>query len=402
MISQRPGVLPELLIIGRSGRALAASAARAGYDCDVIDAFADTDTRVSARRVWSADSFDIPTLTPLLEDWWRSSHGTASPPSLILPGSGFEAKPAVLSWLDRYGTVAGNTAAVVSRFKDPAQFFPLLDRFGIAHPHVSLLPVTMAGDWLSKPIGGEGGVGIRPWSPDEPLPAGRYLQQRGSGQAVSVVFLADGRRVRVIGFNRCLTMGQLNGDPADYRFAGAVTWQAPARLQTLAAEALHKLVRATGLRGLGGMDVLWQDDTMSVLEVNPRPPASFELHEAAHENGGSLVAAHLSACAGVLSERLLAAAVRQQGVSGKQVVYCDEPVYIPAGFPWPAWTADRPAAGSRLEANTPLCTIRARAETNAACREALQQYGQDLLSDIKKSLQVNDYQNLSDCKEVNS
>jgi len=379
-------VLPELLIISRSGRALAASANRAGYTCDVIDAFADADTERYARHVWSVESFDTETLTPLLEAWsCQRTRDRDTPAAIIVPGSGMEADPALVDFLQAYGTVATNSAKLVHELKAPGSFFPLLDRLGIDHPAISEGPVDEAhGDWLLKPIGAEGGGGIRVWSPDEPVPAGHYLQQRGEGLPVSVVFLADTRRARVIGFNHCLTLGQLNGNAADYRYAGAISWRPPDSLARSTEYALHELVRATGLRGLLGMDMLWNDDAMQVLEINPRPPASFELHENGDPGSGSLVAAHLSACAGVLSERLLADALLQDQCTGKLVVYVDEPLHIPASYAWPEWIVDRPAAGSRLEADTPICTIMSGVETPEACLESLQALRQDLLKNIKK------------------
>ncbi len=109
------------------------------------------------------------------------------------------------------------------------------------------------------------------------------------------------------------------------------------------------------------------------------------MHENDDPGSGSLVAAHLSACAGVLSERLLADALLQDQCAGKLVVYADEPVHIPAKLAWPEWVVDRPAAGSRLEADTPICTIMAGAETAEACLEALQKLRQDLLQNIKNN-----------------
>ena len=377
-------VMPELLIISRSGRALAASAKRAGYTCDVIDAFADADTSRYARHVWSVDSFDSETLTPLLEDWsCRRRQDQSMPAAIIVPGSGMEATPALVDFLQAYGTVAANPANLVHRLKDPETFFPLLDRLAIDHPPTSDDPsTTVAGEWLLKPIGAEGGAGIRVWSAGQALPARHYLQQRSDGLPVSVVFLADTRLVRPIGFNRCLTMGQLNGNAADYRYAGAIRWQAPDALARATEYALHELVRATGLRGLLGMDMLWNADAMQVLELNPRPPASFELHENDEPGSGSLIAAHLSACAGVLSERLLADALRQDQCTGKLVVYADEPVQIPASYDWPAWIVDRPIVGSRLEADSPICTIISGAGTTEACLASLQTLRQDFLKDI--------------------
>ncbi|MDZ7736043.1 MAG: ATP-grasp domain-containing protein [Gammaproteobacteria bacterium] len=327
-------------------------------------------------------------------DEWLRLRGDAG--TLILPGSGLEAEPETLDWLQQYGAVAANTAATVKQMKDPARFFPLLDRLGIRHPPLS--PGTAGGhdNWLCKPIGGEGGAGIRRWPVDQTHGAGCYLQRYDSGRSVSVVFITDGQRARLVGFNHCITAGELNGDDTDFRFAEMIRLQPPPALEAETAAIVSALVRASGLRGLCGMDMLWDGDGISVLELNPRPPASFELHE----DNGSLVAAHLAACAGTIPQRAIAAGRTDNDCTGKRIVYCPQPVRIPDGFSWPDWSRDRPAPGIRLEAGAPLCTILIRAATAEACRVLLRQHHDELLNNIMNASQHNDFNNFKPGKEV--
>ena len=392
------GSSPGVLIIARSGRALAASVVRAGYRCDVIDEFLDADTRALAR--WARripEGLSSANLTPVLETWQDSNPGAAS---VILPGSGFEAEPDRLTLLQNYGAVAANPAALVQRLKDPAQFFPLLDSLGIRRPRYSLEAVNDDQRWLCKPVGGEGGVGIRPWYPGEPLLAGCYLQAYCPGESLSVVFLADGRRARVVGFNQCRTLGELNDTQADYRYAELVRIQPPAAVANDLTAIVDTLVRATGLRGLCGMDLIRDTAGINnVLEVNPRPPASFELHENLSA-GDSLVAAHLAACAGVIPQRAIAADKTEMECRGKRVVYAPAALQIPDGFNWPAECRDRPPAGSRVEADEPLCTIVVRAADPEACRATLEQHEHELLDDIKKIMQQTEYKDNITMKEV--
>jgi len=372
-----PAAAAELLIVGRSARALAASADAAGIRCDVMDEFLDSDTRSLAQRAWPIrGGLSATTLAPLLDDWRQQ----CAPGALILPASGFESVPGLLEWLSRYAPVAGNAAAVVRRIKDPAQFFPLLDRLGIPHPPIRLAPSADCDGWLCKPAGGEGGLGIAPWSAGQPLPPGCYLQQRIEGRSRSVVFLADGCRARIVGVNECRTAGELFGDADDFRFAEVVRMASDGAFERRLAEMLERLVAASGLRGLCGMDLVEHDGKLGVLEINPRPPASFELHE----NGNSLVAAHRVACEG----RLPAWPAASGQARGKRVVYCTEPVRIPNPVGRPTWAADRPLAGSRLEAGMPLCTIFAQAATVPVCRQQLQRRHEELINNIKINCQA--------------
>lgn len=385
----------SLLVIGRSGRALAASACRAGYCCDVIDEFGDDDTRRLGRYVrCTADSLSRADLQPLLEEWQRVS---GKDKAVILPGSGFEGQPELLNWLRDFGMVAANRAAAVSAVKAPARFFPLLDSLDIRHPPVIYQPSgvkrdAINGTWLVKAEGGEGGIGIRPWNPEEAIPEGCYLQQKGMGRSLSAVFLADGSSATVLGFNECFNVAETTGEPADYRFATIVRTPLPAALAEEIASSIDTLVSATGLRGLCGMDMLWDEDGISVLEINPRPPASFELHE----DNINLVAAHLDACAGNLPDRLRPA----EAAAGKRIVYAPGAVHIAADADWPAWTADRPAAGSRLAAGAPICTVFARAATPEACQQILQQRHDSLLRNIKKTIQHTEINKVKYRKEV--
>lgn len=386
-----------LLIISRSGRALAASARRAGYVCDVIDEFADADTCGLARRTYRTNGpLDRVTLEPLLRQWSSDSRAEQA---VIVPGSGFEAAPSLLDWLQDFAPVCANPAAVVTSVKDPARFFPLLDSLAIRHPpvHGSVSTDTdpgLTGSWLVKPIGGEGGVGVRSWSADETLPVGCYLQQKVSGQPCSVLFLADGREPRIVGFNLCYSRADLeSGREADYRFAAIIGTPVPGALTATIASQVKAVVAATGLRGLCGLDLLWDDDGVSVLEVNPRPPASFELHE--HDS--SLLPAHLTACRGALPVWESSAT---SSITGKRVVYAPVAVHIADGMEWPEWTADRPDAGSELAAEAPICTVFATAATEPACRQALQQRHDELLNNIKIIKQPTEFNKLENMKEV--
>lgn len=387
----------NVLIIGRSGRALAASARRAGYSCDVVDQFLDADTRALVGYSATVRRLDRDHLEPVLRKWQAQSILLQEREnSLILPGSGFEADSGLISWLESFAPVAANPAAVIHRLKNPPAFAALLGRLGIAYPrsrsadwHEAQTPVR--GDWLIKQAFADGGGHIRRWRPRERLAGNDYLQQRVSGTPASVVFLANTHDVRIVGYNRCLHAAAQSGRTDDYRFAGAVRCDFSASLRSAVEAALLALVRAAGLRGLCGMDMLIDEaeEAFHVLEINPRPPASFELHE----NGSSLVAAHIEACQG----RLPAAWKPASGCPGKLVVYVADELHIPAGFNWPDWTADRPSAGGH-ETDAPLCTIFARETTPEASCELLYRRRHDLLNHINYNLQLTESINL--IKEV--
>ncbi|MCS3904465.1 putative ATP-grasp superfamily ATP-dependent carboligase [Methylohalomonas lacus] len=372
----------RLLIIARSGRALAASARRAGYSCDVIDQFADADTRALSDFCRVAAQLTPAVLAPLLAEW----HDRAGDANIIV-GGGIEAQPALVDWLTEYAPVAANSAAMLAALKQPRKLAALLDELAIPHPAIVTDADAAQGpatDWLVKQTGADGGGHVRGWQPAGGLGTDEYLQRRCSGRPASVVFLAGGHGARLVGYNHCLQAAAQTGDADDYRFAGAIAAPWPASLTAAIAAAVSRLVAATGLRGLCGVDLLVDESSGAfvLLEVNPRPPASFELHE----QGGSLVAAHLAACDGRLPTDWPAAG----DCPGKLVVYSGDAVAVPGDIAWPDWSADRPPAASRLQAGTPLCTVFARAATPAACEQALYARRDKLIKSIKNNSQITD------------
>lgn len=364
---RRP-VNERLLIIASSARALAASAVRGGYRPDVIDQFADADTREYAAEchVTRGDLHGLapaPLLACLAA--YRARHGHVP----ILVGAGFESRPDLITRLAGFGTVLGNNEHAVRRVKDPAEFATALARLNVSAPRISLAPVT-AGEWLCKPRGGCGGVGIHRWLAGGELPAGYYLQEFITGRQVSVLFLADGRRHRIIGYNQCETASD-----TDMRFAAVVRSPAPPeplvrRLET----AVAAVVKEFGLRGLCGLDVIVDGNDYWILEVNPRPPASFELHE----TGSGLVAASIAACHGDMVQPRPGS-----GWPGKRVVYAREDCMIRPGFSWPAWCADRPLLPAAIPAGAPICTVFAQADTPARTAARLRQRARALLANLQ-------------------
>ena len=120
----------SLLIAAISGRALAASAIRAGLTPLVADFFADADTRAlahSCRKLkgdigrgirWQSLGHTLETL----------AEAAPSPILGLVYGSGFEDRPRLLTQIAERWPLLGNDAATVERIKAPESFFAELDR----------------------------------------------------------------------------------------------------------------------------------------------------------------------------------------------------------------------------------------------------------------------------------
>ena len=350
-----PSDARPMLIAAVTGRALAASAARAGLPVVVLDYFADRDTCAVATACRSVVSplglrFDRRRLLTAADELapMQTSGG-------LVYGSGFEGRVALLTRLSAGRQLFGNTPAVVAAVRKPGSFFPLLDRLGIRHPEVRYTAPADPSGWLVKDPGGAGGTRVRP-ADRRRVRAEAYFQRHTPGRACSVLFLADGRRAFVVGFNEQWTSATHPSLP--FLYGGAVGQiPLPRAIELDLRSRLDALVEATGLVGLNGVDFLLAEDGWSVLEVNPRPTATMELYDLDYDRG--LFEAHLRACAGELP----ASAPLARMARASTIVHATHPWVIGGGFAFPHWCRDLPQPGTRLAPGHPVCTVHAEAAT---------------------------------------
>lgn len=347
------------LIAAVSGRALAASARRAGHAVVVLDFFNDLDTQawaIRSRACAGPGGFDARRLLQAAQ--------ALCPPELcagLVYGAGFENRPGLLARLARGRRLYGNTPDTLALVKDPGRFFALLKRLGIPYPETRWTRPPVLEGWLRKKAGGAGGGHVVPAGNPTRQGRGRtYYQRKIPGRSCSALFLADGREAHLVGFNEQRTAG---GVCAPYLYGGAVSHaRLPARIRDEVQALLMRLVPETGLRGLNGLDFLVDAlGRIQVLEVNPRPPATLDLYDA--DCRESLFDWHLRACRGELPRSPL---VQRIQVRAHAIVYAPAPVRIPARWRWPAWCTDLPREGLPVPPGAPVCTVHSRGATPSA------------------------------------
>jgi predicted ATP-grasp superfamily ATP-dependent carboligase len=359
-----------VLIAAVSGRALAASAARGGWSTIVLDCFADLDTRAAANAVCR-----VADAQALRLDGERllAAAETLAPPQRcagLVCGSGFEDRIDLLEQLARGRRLYGNAPATIREAKDPDVLFPLLDELGIAHPGVSRRPPADPEGWLVKRVGGAGGLHVRPALEREAAAPDTYFQRFAPGVARSVLFLADGRHARIVGFNE-----QLPAERAPYYQFGGLLGRVrlPAPIERQVRAAVERLTVALGLVGLNGIDFLQQPDGIRVLEVNPRPTAAIDLYDRDWANG--LFDWHLRACEGELPAECRAPRI----VRGQSIFFAHQPIALGRELRFPRWCSDIPTPGSTIRAGEPVCTIHAIGSADSHVRA--------LLAERKRGLQ---------------
>jgi predicted ATP-grasp superfamily ATP-dependent carboligase len=292
------------------------------------------------------------------------AHLELLPPSPVLYGSGFEQQTELLEKISGRHQLIGNNPEIVARLKSPHSFFDLLGALQIPYPATQLtLPDDKTG-WLIKRGGGSGGTHIRRGGV---AASGEYYQQEIAGEPVSVLFLADGKSARIVGFNQQWVAPE-SGLP--FCYGGAVSRASvPPEAKTGMNLALQAIVGHTGLRGINSMDCMLIGNRFFVLEINPRLSASFGLYD-----GPWLLREHLQACAG----HLWLGDVPDFPAQAHKIIFAPAEFVVPRTMPWPTWVADIPEAGSIIKAGQPVCSVLASAADAASARKTVFARGQQL------------------------
>lgn len=358
----RPGVL----IVGVSTRALAISAARAGYRVTAIDAFGDLDLRGAAETVALRPEYGIQ-YSPM------AAVGAAETvaENLVAYTSNLENYPAAVALLARNRCLLGNSASVLRRVRNPIELMRALRRRGFASPRCRLTPVPAepgSRSWLLKPRRSGGGHGTAGWRAGHSVPKTHYLQERISGIPGSIVFAADGRRAALLGVTRQLVADACFGAHG-FRYCGSMLgaptdlFPRQGRLDEVASRIVEAVTEEFGLVGLNGIDFIARSGVPYPIEVNPRYSASMELIE--RGQGLSIFEVHAKACRG----KLPAAPDSPATVQGKAVVFARRNLVLGDTRPWlrQGWLADVPHPGERIGRGRPICTVFATGRDAAAC-----------------------------------
>jgi predicted ATP-grasp superfamily ATP-dependent carboligase len=282
-------------------------------------------------------------------------------PSVIY-GAGLENQPGLVARLASGRRLLGCPPEALERVRDPVALGASLRGAGLAYPLTFSPPeaprrAERSRRWLRKPLRGGGGRGIRAWRGGA-LDGKVVVQERISGLACSAAAVGDGRSAALLGVSEQL-LGQRGFGARGYAWCGNIV---PPRLGEAQRFALGvearticaHLAQAFGLRGLFGVDLVWDGERAWVVEVNPRPTGSLECVEAAY--GVGVFAAHLEGCAGRLPS--IAPASTPRRAAGKAILFATRDVSVGDTRGWPArGLRDVPHPQERIGAGHPICTL---------------------------------------------
>lgn len=338
----------QYLIISQSARALATLAKRAGVDTHGIDLFADEDTMENTLSTRSVVGFNGGNNARILIKIIAEYASNNANLHLVI-GSGLEACPRLLTQLAHRFSVIGNHAHIVRQLKDPAIFFHRLEKLALPYPEYRI-NITQAprGKFLIKTRAAAGGAHIRHYKNTASLSPENYLQALLKGKSYSATFITNGESLRIFGFNETWVCQE----DTDFSFAGvASNAKLPSKLCQQITDAIQKLITSFKIKGLCSLDfIVDESGQYAILEVNPRPTASFELY-ATQEN---LFLHHIAAFEGKLTQTK----PDQNQSRGLKLLYAKKNITVPC-LDWPKWVTDKPKAGKHIAKGAPICTVHA-------------------------------------------
>jgi uncharacterized protein len=363
-----------LIIAATSVRSYVQAAVACGYEVIALDAFIDEETKAISKQVHKLRFSDF----ALDEVYFKQVflEIDLSDVEGFLYGSLFDNCPEVLGWVAKQLPVLGNSEDVLKQAKD-FSFFALLDSLTIKHPVVKVSFPEKPDRWLSKKIGGCGGMHIQSANLSV-VPDGdnTYFQHRITGTPISMLFVADGNDARLIGFNQQL-VAPSKSQP--YRFAGGVSNIAlQPNIRKAFEHSAQKLTSALSLCGVCSLDAIVDGEDVWVLELNPRLSATFHLYE-------NLLPLHLQGCAGHLEN----ISIKTNISHAQLILYAEEVLNIPKNIAWPTWVADIPTAesdvsGVKIDQHMPICSVLASAESAVLAQTLLLQRAEKLTEMLTK------------------
>ena len=344
----------RLAIVGASVRAAAQSAVKAGYEVVAADLFADADLRALCHAARIAD------YPHGLADWLAEQ----SVDAWLFTGA-LENYPGLVERMQQVLPLLGCGADSLKLCRDPASLDQNLRPTGVAFPQTVPWHEAPRGEpgWLAKTYQHSAGAGV--WALETESDFRRaesshaWAQRFVRGAPMSAVYAVSRDGAALLGVSRQLVGAPLAHAPR-WAYCGSVAPAdvGPSVLEKL--EELGKLLSASlGLLGLVGVDLVVDDNEVTLIEINPRFPASVEVLERAYQQ--SAVEAHARACRGESIDAWIAS---EPMPSAKLILYAERDTIVSNAFSDWAWEqhragrmADLPSPGETISAARPVCTL---------------------------------------------
>ena len=360
------------LIISLTARALAASAKKADIDAYSIDLFQDLDTIRYSRKTMAVELGTIGFESRSLFDAIEKLDSKQELP--VIYGGGLEHDPNLIRRISKNRRLVCNPADVIEQIFLPKLFFACLSKLSIPHPATRFDAPDGDGIWLKKFPGSCGGIHVDYMPPHRiEDSSGFYFQKYCPGRIVTATVYAHNGGAEIVGFSEQWCDESSVMPP--FAYGGAVSIAAeelPDHVSCSMKRAAQEIVSSFGLRGLASLDMIVNDNGWVLLEVNPRPSATFELHEGEE----SFLDAHWKAFDG--EEVSLRSMTLDSVFNAHAVIYASSPMRVPAGWSWPSDVRDLPASEEIFQIGEPVCTVYTEAKCSALAKDQVLKRHQQL------------------------
>ena len=353
------------LIIGQSIRPLAQSACSAGIKVYGIDMFADQDTMKYCEAIVAVGNGEMELNLEAMFVAMDCLDSTRDFP--IIYGSGFEHQPETIRRISRERRCFGNSSDSISQLNNPEIFFHKLQELGIPFPESRLRSPGKVDLWLKKKAGSTGGIGVTYAEHCNLNDSSQvYFQKFTPGRIVTATLLASDQGTDVVGFSEQWCSSNPHTGPFSYGGAVALSRQAISNSMLKSIHcAAEQLSNCFELRGLLSFDMVVNEENWYLLEINPRPGFTFELHE----GDQSFVTAHWRAFNGLHSN--IVSITASGKFIGHSVVYASSNIQVPKDWTWPGWICDVPKVGEKFSPGFPVCTVYADSSCSDSAKAQL-------------------------------
>jgi predicted ATP-grasp superfamily ATP-dependent carboligase len=376
----------RIALVGASVRSAAQSALRAGYQPVGADLFADSDLEGKNRLVRITD------YPAGLASWLAQT-----PCAGWIYTGGLENYPNQVAAMAAERPLLGCGDNVLQAVRSPQRLAASLEGAGLRFPKTVVFADALSskanpgslqmasGRWLQKTYRGSGGSGVSSLAlagvqleADGPM-ENSYVQQYIEGRSCSALFLACADRSELLGITGQL-VGELWTGAAPYQYCGSIgPWSClPAGVNEEVERIGAVLVKAFGLVGLFGVDLIIAGSQVWTLEVNPRYTASVEILERA--SGLLAMGQHVRACQQQRDQQVevsrSASSFQSASTSpyhGKVILFAQQDVAIQQEFTqWALGSksqegfsplADIPRPGTAIRERQPVLTLFAAGES---------------------------------------
>lgn len=347
---------PKIAVVGASARATAFSLLRAGCEVVAADLFADADL---ARACKVAHITNYP---EGLADWLAET-----PCDGWLYTGALENHPDLIDRMAKIRPLFGNNSDKLRKVRDPLLLQEWCGELGFNFPETKPCDGAHPGEgqWLHKTGQGGNGSGVtqlREPGGSSPRSSG-FWQRYIPGTPGSAIYLGDGIDTCTLLGITCQLIGvdlnpplrypgeglgegsernletcfsdssnQPSPSPSqstgrgiikDFQYCGTLApWKLPKACEFELKKFGHALTTTTRLRGLFGIDFIFDGERVWLIEVNPRVTAAVEVVE--RTTGNNLLAEHLAAFK-VHSDPLRQIA---KPAAGKVILYAKHPLAV--------------------------------------------------------------------------